>query len=328
MTVLELNTIHKSFRQGFLGRRLDVLRGLDLSVQEGEVYGLLGHNGSGKSTTMKVALGLLRPARGRVRLFGRDDTGPKTRARVGYLSEEIGLYPHLNAVEMLRLVGELFRTPRGRINARIEELLDAVGLSEKRHLKTKHYSKGMRQRLGVATAIFNDPELLVLDEPYSGLDPVGRRELRNLLRGLKERGKTILLSSHIVPDVEAVCDRVGILAEGRVARVIDLHQVYAGRTNDLEVVISGVDDGRLEPRDYGGDEVHTDENVRIVRCSGDRRFQSLVGDVYAAGGRVVGARQVRLNLEDIFVDAIESRGGAAVRTDRVDARRLAGSRKG
>lgn len=328
MSILELQNIHKSFRHGFFGRRTDVLRGLDLSIDEGEVYGLLGHNGAGKSTTMKVALGLLRPARGRVRLFGHGDTGPKTRARVGYLSEEIGLYPYLNAVEMLRLVGELFRTPRRRISARIEELLDAVGLSETRHLKIRHYSKGMRQRLGVATAIFNNPELLVLDEPYSGLDPVGRRELRRLLLGLKQQGTTTLLSSHIVPDVEAVCDRVGILSGGRLARVLDLREVYADRANDLEAVLSGVPPGALDARDYGGQEVHHDETVRIIRCAGDRRFQSLVSDVYAAGGRVVGVRQVRMNLEDIFMDAVAAAGDAAVHTDRVKPERLVPAQKG
>ncbi len=322
MAILELDGIHKSFRQGFLGRRARVLRGVDLSVEPGEVFGLLGHNGAGKSTTMKIALGLLRADAGTVRVFGREGVDRRARARLGWLSEEIGLYPHLDAVEMLRLVGELFRLPRRRIDARIEELLEAVGLTAARHRRIRHYSKGMRQRLGVAAAIFNDPDLLLLDEPYSGLDPVGRRDLRTLLQRLKAQGKTIVLSSHIVPDVEAVCDRVGILSEGRIARVLDLNEVYVDHTNDVEVVVSGLDAARIDARDYGGEIVHRDARVVIVRCAGDRRLRALVDDVYDAGARVVGVRQVRLNLEDVFVREIDAASDAAARADRVDAARL------
>ncbi len=327
MAILELQGIHKTFRQGFLGRKTRVLRGVDLAVEPGEVFGLLGHNGAGKSTTLKIVLGLLRADAGRVRLFGRDGIDRDARSRLGYLSEEIGLYPHLNAVEMLRLVGELFRLPRRRIDARIDELLEAVGLADKRRVRIRHYSKGMRQRLGVAAALFNDPDLLLLDEPYSGLDPVGRRDLRNLLQRLKAQGKTIVMSSHIVPDVEAVCDRVGILRGGRIVRVLDLGEVYADRTNDVEVVISGLEAGRLDPRDYGGTIAHRDERVTIVRCSGDRRLRALVDDVYDAGARVVGVRQVRLDLEEVFVREIDAARDEAARADRVDTERLVTARE-
>jgi len=304
MAILEIHDIYKSFRAGFLGRRQEVLRGVSLTIDPGEVYGFLGHNGAGKTTTMKIALGLVRADAGEVRILGQTGARARVRARIGHLSEEIGVYPHLNAVESLQLSGELFRIPRRRLSKRIEELLAAVGLEHKRAVKVKHYSKGMRQRLGIATALINDPDLLLLDEPYSGLDPVGRKDLRELLLGLKRRGKTILMSSHIVPDVEAVCDRVGILSGGRIARVLDLNELYAEQTNDVEVVLSGVPQGRVNARDYGGEDVVTDVQVRIMRVSGDRKLRMLVDDVYDAGGRVVGVRQVRLNLEDIFVDEV------------------------
>jgi ABC-2 type transport system ATP-binding protein len=310
MLILEIHDVYKAFRSGFLGTRQPVLSGVSLAIEAGEVYGFLGHNGAGKTTTMKIALGLLRADGGEVRLFGQTAVPARVRAHVGYLSEEIGLYPHLNAVETLQLTGELFRIPRRRLATRIDEMLAAVGLETKRAVKVKHYSKGMRQRLGIATAMINDPDLLLLDEPYSGLDPVGRKDLRELLLGLKRQGKTILMSSHIVPDVEAVCDRVGILSGGRIARVLDLNELYAEQTNDVEVVLSGVPSGRVNARDYGGEDVLVDERVRIVRVGGDRKLRMLVDDVYDAGGRVVGVRQVRLNLEDIFVDEVARTPGA------------------
>jgi len=304
MSVLKISNVYKSFRQGFFGVRTPVLEGLDLSLEEGEVYGFLGHNGAGKTTTMKVVLDLVRPDSGEVTVFGSRGVTTADRARIGYLTEEIGVYPHLTAVEMLSLAGELFRIPRPALRRRIDELLEEVGLAHRRSVKIKHYSKGMRQRLGIAVALVNDPDLLLLDEPYSGLDPVGRKELRELLLQLKERGKTIMLSSHIVPDVEAVCDRVGILRGGKIARVLDLNEIYSDRNNDVEVVFAGVDHGKIDARDYSGELIHSDERVTIIRCNGDQKLRALVNHVYDAGGNIVGVRQVRLNLEDAFVEEV------------------------
>jgi ABC-2 type transport system ATP-binding protein len=308
MAILELHGIHKSFRAGFLGMRTPVLKGLDLSVEAGEVYGFLGHNGAGKSTTMKLALGLLKPDAGRVSIFGRDGADRETRAKIGYLGEDVGLYPHMNAGEALALLAELFRIPKRAARERADQLIETVGLSDKRAIKIKYYSKGMRQRLGIATALMNDPALLLLDEPYSGLDPIGRKQLRELLVALKRQGKTILMSSHIVPDVEAVCDRVGILSGGRLARVMDLHEVYAGETAEVEVTIAGVDRRRLQAGDYGGTELFAKDNVMIVRCAGDHKLQNLIADVYTSQGHVVEVKPLRTRLEDVFVQAVQSAG--------------------
>lgn len=307
MAILEITDLHKSFRRGFLGRRGGVLKGVTLSLEPGEVYGFLGHNGAGKSTTIKLALGLLRPDAGRISVFGEGGVTPANRCRIGYLSEEIGVYPHLNAVEMLRLVGELFRLRRQALAGRIDELLEAVGLASERKLRIKHYSKGMRQRLGIATALMNDPELLLLDEPYSGLDPVGRRQLRGLLLGLKERGKTILLSSHIVPDVEAVCDRVGILSGGVIARSLDLNEVYAGETNEVEVTVADVDPDAIPSARFGAEPVMTAKNLTILRCKGADNLQPLIAEVHRGGGKIVEVKPLKLDLEDIFVQAITER---------------------
>jgi ABC-2 type transport system ATP-binding protein len=321
MAILELHGIRKSFRQGFWGVRTPVLQGVDLSLQQGEVFGFLGHNGAGKSTTMKVILGLIRPDAGTVRIFGENGASERTRARIGYLGEEVGLYPQITGPEMLMLVGRLFRLPRGAARQRTDELTRLVGLDEKRGLKIRHYSKGMRQRLGIATALMNDPELLLLDEPYSGLDPVGRKQLRELLIELKRQGKTIMMSSHIVPDVEAVCDRVGILSGGRIARALDLREVYADQSAQVEVTFSGVERRRLEARDYGAREVFTGETVTIVRCD-EPRLKDLVADVYAAEGHVVEVKPLRTRLEDVFVDAVRETSPPSPDTAKRDSQPL------
>lgn len=313
MSILRIDNLKKTYRRGFLGRKNQVLKGLSLSLAKGEVYGFLGHNGAGKSTTIKLALGLLRPDSGRISVFGREGISPANRHRVGYLSEEIGLYPHLDGVEMLRLVGELFRLRGSALASRIDDLLAAVGLAGDRKVRIKHYSKGMRQRLGIAASLVNDPELLLLDEPYSGLDPVGRRQLRELLISLKSEGKTILLSSHIVPDVEAVCDRVGILSGGVIARQLDLNEVFSGDQDEVEVTVSGLDPKTFVPSRHGAEHVSIGQDVTILKCKSGDNLPPLIAEVYRQHGRVVEVKPRKMNLEDIFVREISDR--ADDRTD-------------
>jgi ABC-2 type transport system ATP-binding protein len=310
MHILELHSIHKSFRRGFLSVRTPVLMGVSLAIERGELYGFLGHNGAGKSTTMKIILGLLRPDAGHAAIFGEAGASAHTRARIGYLGEDTGLYPHLNAAGSLELVGELFGIPKRERRARAERLIEQVGLAHAGNKKVKTYSKGMKQRLGLATALMNDPELLVLDEPYSGLDPIGRRQLRELLLGLKAQGKTIMMSSHIVPDVEAVCDRVGILADGVIARVLDLNAARLQNASDVEVTITGAEARRMVTREFGERQIHANQEMCIVRCAGDQRLKSLFDAVYAAGGRVVEVKPLRSGLEDVFVDVVGQRAHA------------------
>jgi len=312
MPILQIENLHKTFRRGFLGRRNRVLSGVSLSLDKGEVYGFLGHNGAGKSTTIKLALGLLRADFGSISVFGTDGIAPAERSRIGYLSEEVGLYPQLNAVEMLRLVGELFRLRGSVLSGRIDELLAVVGLASDRKLRIKHFSKGMRQRLGIALSLINDPELLFLDEPYSGLDPVGRKQLRALLLELTEQGKTILLSSHIVPDVEAVCDRVGILSGGEIARSLDLNDVYDRELDEVEVTVAGVDSELFSPSRHNTEQVMTSESLTVLRCKGTDNLQPLIAEIYRYNGKVVEVKPLKMDLEDIFVREITER--ADVRT--------------
>ncbi len=199
----------------FWGRpRVKALSDLTLQVHPGEVFGLLGPNGSGKTTTIKLLLGLIRPTRGDAFVFGRDPSDQAVKRRLGYLPEETYLYRFLNAEETLRFFGSLFDVPRAVLTRRIGELIEMVGLAHARKRRLGEYSKGMARRLGLATALINDPDLVVLDEPTSGLDPLGSAEVKDLIVDLKRKGKTILLCSHLLADVEDVCDRLAILHQG------------------------------------------------------------------------------------------------------------------
>jgi ABC-2 type transport system ATP-binding protein len=304
MTVLTLDQIYKSFKNSLLGKKVPIIKDLSLSLDQGEVFGFLGHNGAGKTTTIKMILGLLRPDSGRITLLGESGSSRVARGRVGYLCEEVGLYPSLNAGEMLQLAGELYSMRPAQLKERKARLLDLVSLADRPRLPIKRYSKGMRQRLGVAIALLNDPDLLLLDEPYNGLDPIGRRELRKLLLALKESGKTILLSSHIVPDVEAVCDRVGILSGGTISKFLNLREIYATKTNEVEITASGITGRELTAEIGKIDYILEREEAVIFRSQGQPALQDVISSVYRLGGSVLEVKPLRFSLEEHLLEAL------------------------
>ena len=217
--VVETARLTKIFRDFWLRPKAKALDHVDLQVYRGEIFGLLGPNGSGKSTLVKILLGLLFPTRGRVAVFGRDPRNIKIKDRIGYMPEESYLYLYLNAEETLNFYGRLFNLPSGERKHRVNLLLDMVGLAHQRKRAIVEYSKGMARRIGLAQALINDPDLVFLDEPTTGLDPIGTREMKDLILELKHRGKTVFLCSHLLADVEDVCDRIAILYGGRVRRL-------------------------------------------------------------------------------------------------------------
>lgn len=206
----------KTFRDFWMRPRAKAVENVDFEIHRGEIFGLLGPNGSGKSTTIKMVLGLLKKTKGRLAVFGKPPTDVSTKKRIGYLPEESYLYPFLNARETLDYYGKLFQINHKARTKRIDELLEMVGLDAVQHRQVREYSKGMQRRIGIAQALINDPEFLILDEPTSGLDPIGTRQVKDLILHLGKRGKTILLSSHLLSDVEDVVDRMAILYGGRV----------------------------------------------------------------------------------------------------------------
>jgi ABC-2 type transport system ATP-binding protein len=212
--VVETRNLSKVYRDFWGRQKVRALKALDLEIHKGEIFGLLGPNGSGKTTTIKLLLGLLFPTSGRALVFGREATDVSKNERLGYLPEESYLYRFLNAEETLDFYGRLFDMPAAVRRKRAAELIDLVGLNWAKRRQLKEYSKGMARRIGLAQALINDPELILLDEPTSGLDPIGTREMKDLILKLKAQGKTVLMSSHLLADVQDVCDRIAILHQG------------------------------------------------------------------------------------------------------------------
>jgi len=212
--VIETRSLTKVYRDFWGRRKVEALKALDLEVRRGEIFGLLGPNGSGKTTTIKLILGLLFPTNGEALVFGRPAGDVEKNARIGYLPEESYLYRFLNAEETLDFYARLFRLPRAVRRQRVFDLIEQVGLQRAKRRQLREYSKGMTRRIGLAQALINDPELLLLDEPTTGLDPIGIREMKDLILHLREQGKTILMCSHRLDDVQDVCDRIAILHQG------------------------------------------------------------------------------------------------------------------
>ncbi len=224
-TIIETRNLTKVYRD-FWGRpKVLALKALDLEVKRGEIFGLLGPNGSGKTTTIKLLLGLLFPTEGEALIFGEPTTNVEKNERIGYLPEESYLYKFLNAEETLHFYGRMFKIPSRERARRVDRLIDMVGLSGAKHRQLREYSKGMQRRIGLAQALINEPELVLLDEPTSGLDPIGTKEIKDLIIGLREQGKTVLLSGHLLADMQDICDRIAIVHRGELKEI--------GKVNEL-----------------------------------------------------------------------------------------------
>ena len=231
----------KVFPVPFRRQSIAALRDLDLQVKPGEVYGLLGPNGSGKSTTLKIVLGLVSPTRGQTEVFGRNSRLVESREAVGFLPENPYLCKFLTGTETLRFFGQLCGLSGASLKKRVDEMLELVGLTDARDRRLRGYSKGMLQRIGLAQALINEPRLVVLDEPTAGVDPAGSRQIRDLIVDLRRRGTTVLLSSHLLAQVQEVCDRVGILADGVLVREGRLEELLAIE-NQTELVLENASD--------------------------------------------------------------------------------------
>ena len=250
MFAITIKDLCKEYRVGFLRKRVRVLSDLSLNVGEGEVFGYLGPNGAGKTTTLKLLMDLLRPTSGEVRILGRPAGDVRTKRQVGFLPEQANFYEYLTGRELLSFYGQLLGLRRSDRRERIATLARELRIDAALDLPLRKYSKGMLQRIGLAQALLNDPKLILLDEPMSGLDPIGRREVRDLLLRLKSEGRTVFFSSHIIPDVEVVCDRVGILVGGRLVARGPLDEMLEARITSIEVTVSRVPPELLEELDH------------------------------------------------------------------------------
>ena len=300
--MIRVDNLTKRYVVGFRRRKVDVLRGISLQVRRGEILGIVGPNGAGKTTLFKILTGLSQPTSGECALFGRPVDSFMSRKNLGYLPENPYFYDHLKVEEILRYYGGLHGLSRRQMSERIDSLIARVGLDHARGRALKKFSKGMRQRAGLAQALINDPDLLILDEPQSGLDPLGRKQIRDLIFELKQQGKTILFSSHVLPDVEAVCDRVLVLHKGLVRNEGSLTQIAASATLHTELLVSGVESDTLTRSGFTPSQIERRGNLITIRLDPQQHdlFDAL-RKVHDAGGTIHSATPEHSPLEEFLM---------------------------
>ena len=300
---IEARGLRKAYRSSWGGKAVLALDGLDLDVRPGELFGLLGPNGAGKTTTVKILLGLTRPTSGDARIFGIRSSDPKSRRRVGYLPEGHRFPGYLTARETLAIFGRMSGLDRATLRRRTAPLLERVGLAAWRDVRVKKFSKGMTQRLGLAAALVHDPEVLLLDEPTDGVDPVGRREIRDLLREEAARGRAILVNSHLLSEIEQTCDRVAVLRSGRVVAQGTVAELTA-ETSRYRMAVSPLDDALVASLRETGAAV-TRVNGHLELSARDlAQLNAVVDRVRASGGLLSELSPLRASLEDVFVDLV------------------------
>jgi ABC-2 type transport system ATP-binding protein len=306
--VLRADGLAKTFRLGFLRKRIEAVREATFDVQRGEIFGYLGPNGSGKTTTLKMLMGLVFPTRGRAEVLGRPVPNREAKRRLGYLPESPYFYEYLAPEEFLDLVGALCDVPRAIRRERAAKLIARVGLEQARGRPLRKFSKGMLQRIGIAQALMGDPELVVLDEPMTGLDPLGRKEIRDLMLELRREGRTVVYSTHILPDVEMTCDRVAMIFAGRIRSVGPLAELLTARLLSTEVCLSpGA--GTLPPLPAGATTRQSPDGLLVDLPEGTD-VDACLRAVLAGGCHVLSVTPRRESLEDLFLRQAAEKGAA------------------
>ena len=305
--VIEIENLVKDYEVGFLRkRRVRALDNLSVTVNQGEIFGFLGANGAGKTTTLKLLMRLIFPTAGSARILGHDIADVSMHSRIGYLPENPYFYDYLTAFEFLSFCGQIFGHSKSERKARAGELLMRVNLDESKwNTQLRKFSKGMLQRVGLAQALVNDPEVVFLDEPMSGLDPIGRREVRDLIAALRQEGKTVFMCSHILSDIEVLCDRIAILKSGRLAHVGYLNELQqSGMSNHLEVVATGADAARLKLELDGSLHCEVSATAAGVRIQvpDEKDVDLVIKALRNVGARLVSIQPVRQSLEELFLD--------------------------
>jgi ABC-2 type transport system ATP-binding protein len=298
---IRIENLQKRFRIGFIPKSRPILKGITFSVREGETFGYLGPNGAGKTTTIKCLLDLVHPDAGTIEIFGLPHDLPRARQRLGFLPENPYFYDYLTAREFLSFTADLFGIDRAEKADRIARLLKLVGLERAADLPLRKHSRGMLQRAGLAQALINDPRLVVLDEPLGGMDPLGRKEIRDIIVRFKDEGKTVFFTSHILQDIEMICDRVAIIVGGRVVKEGGLRDLVSEKVLFTEMTVAGI-----PPQAFAGlgESVSTQGDRVLLKIYDEARVDEAVGLVHDRRGRLISLSPRTETLEDIFVDTV------------------------
>ena len=308
--MIKTENLEMEFKVHFFSKKITALKGLTMEVRKGETFGFLGPNGAGKTTTLKILMGLIYPTSGKAWIMGRELGDVSVKKNVGFLPEQPYFYDYLTAGEFLDFYGRLFSIGRAERQSRIGSLLDMVGLSPARDLQLRKFSKGMLQRIGIAQALINDPELVVLDEPMSGLDPIGRKEVRDIIMRLKDEGKTIFFSTHILPDVEVICDRVGILVKGELRAIGAVGELLGGmEARSMEMTVEGLSQEDVERLRALSDNLVIRGRQAVAFLGDPEKAHRAKRLVFEKGGDIVSLIPHKGSLEDIFVEEVRKGAG-------------------
>ena len=307
--VVRVEGVVKDFRPGFGIRRKRVLHGISLAVRKGEIFGFVGPNGAGKTTTLKVLMGLIRATDGRASILGHDVRETEFRRHIGFLPENPYFYDYLSARETLDFYARLCGVPTARRAQRVEMLLEWVGLTQVADARLRTYSKGMQQRVGIAQALVHDPDVVFLDEPMSGLDPIGRKEIRDLILRLRAEGKTVFMNTHILHDVEMVCDRVAIIVQGRIRYEGSTEEVLADEERTTDVVVASLPADLAEVLEHRFQATLRGQGARVELRLPDKQVRDALSALLGAGAEIVSVTPHRASLEEVFMSAVEEGSG-------------------
>jgi len=308
--VVRVERVVKDFRPGFGLRRKRVLHGVTFQVDRGEIFGFVGPNGAGKTTTLKILMGLIRPTEGSASILGRDVAESEFRDQIGFLPENPYFYPFLSAREILDFYARLCGVDSRRRAARIDELLEVVNLSYAADARLRTYSKGMLQRVGVAQALINDPEVVFFDEPMSGLDPIGRKEIRDVILSLRAAGKTVFMTTHILHDVEMICDRVAIIVKGAIRHQGCIEDYLLNSTVSTDIVLSQLSSETAVSLEENFSVEMRGLGERVELTVPEKRVRDVLEAALTSGAQVVSVTPHRSSLEEVFLNAVQDEEGS------------------
>lgn len=300
---ISVQDLHKTFLHGFFRKKIQVLKGVSFDVQAGEIFGFLGPNGSGKTTTIKILLGLIFPSAGTAQIFGRSIKDVDFKKEIGFLPDSPYFYHYLSGEEFLRFYGHLFGLRHAALDRKIDELLELVDMRQARKLQLRKYSRGMLQRIGMAQALINDPKLVIMDEPMEGLDPVGRKHFRDIMIRLREQGKTVFFSTHILSDVEMICDRVAIMVQGKIRGLGLLQDLLKTKVQSVDICFRKPPETLLRAIEKQNGKIVLQGEQALVQVD-EAQVNVLLGHLMKEGLQVYSVIPHKESLERIFMNEV------------------------